>query len=270
MKHIKLLIIICFTLGLMACDSRPNFADLCNSHPKICNEFQEDTWCKAERIKVGMSNYAYISEPNKQAENQFNRLLAYEKYAKCMDFASQIEHIKLKHKQTLRIENAQQAKQKIKEISEQTKNTNHPYLLYYHWSRYIDKDALNRFLKMEGSSALENSRSQFHLATHYIKRDHDKTLDLLFHALELHNVGEEVEQEIFKSISSIFAVKQNAKLTYIWLKVAQLNDPSDKSIKNDMLKSYINGYNLNAEKLNLLAQLTLDKIKTGTFTPPKH
>ena len=36
---------------------------------------------------------------------------------------------------------------------------------------------------MEGSAALETPESQFNLATYYIKRDPDKTLDLLFHAL---------------------------------------------------------------------------------------
>lgn len=268
MKYTNAILMLSLSLGLFACDTGPNFARLCDEHPKICNEFQEDSWCKKERINVGMSNYAYIDDASEI--NQYHQLISYEKYAKCMDFASQIQHIKLKHKQSIRIENGMLARKRIDEISQQTKNAEHPYLLFYHWSRYIDKDALASFLKLEGSAELETPRGQFYLATHYIKRDLDKTLGLLFHALELYEQGDEIEVEIFKSISSIFAKKENAKLTYVWLKIAQLNSPEDESVKVEVLQSYIDGYGLNAVLLDQVAQATINKINLGKFTKPSY
>lgn len=268
MNYTNVILIVSLSLGLLSCDNRPNFAQLCSEHPDICNEFKEDTWCKRERIGVGMSNYAFI---NKESElNQYHRLIAYEKYAKCMDFASQIQHIKLKHKQSIRIENGMLARKRIAEITEKTQNAEHPYLLYFHWSRYVDKAALEKFLKLEGSSLLETPRGQFYLATYYIKRDLDKTLGLLFHALELYKEGDEIESEIFKSISSIFAEKENAKLTYVWLKVAQLNSPEDETIRPETLQSYIDGYGLNAVLLDQVAQATIDKIYLGKFKTPNY
>ena len=268
MKLINIVLSLSLTLGLTACDLKPEFAKLCDDHPEVCQEFKEDSWCKKERVTVGLSHFPSNS---KGADvDKYNQLIAYEEYAKCMDFASQIEHIKLKNKRTVRIENAMLARQRIAEISAQTKNSEHPYLLYFHWSRYIDEQALQKLLQLEGSAAVQTSRAQFYLATHYIKRDLDKTLTLLFHALELHISGEKIENEIFKSISSIFAQKENAKLTYVWLKMAQLNEPTDRGIREDVLQTYIDGYGLNAELLDRVAASTLNKIYLGQFSEPKH
>lgn len=268
MNYSQIIFILSLIFGVVSCDSGPNFAKLCDEHPNICNEFQEDSWCKKERIDVGMINYTFLNENSET--NQYHRLIAYERYAKCMEFASQIQHIKLKHKQSLRLENGMLARKRIEEISQQTKNAKHPYLLYYHWSRYIDNDALDRLLKLEGSAVLESPRGQFYLATYYIKRDINKTLGLLFHALELYKEGDMIENEIFKSLSSIYADKENAKLTYIWLKVAQLNNPKDMTITEKALKSYVNGYKLDEQLLNEVAQSTLAKVSSGQFKKPKY
>ena len=83
---------------LIACDRGPNFAELCEQHNEICQEFETDTWCKRERISVGLAN---ISEKLKASDdNKFQQLIAYENYKSCMAHASKIEHIKLKDKKT--------------------------------------------------------------------------------------------------------------------------------------------------------------------------
>lgn len=266
MKLISLLLTFLFLLS--GCDGRPSFVELCESHSEICNEFTNDTWCRAERTKVGLANYDEKLQPSD--EGKYKQLIAYEHYASCMDHASLIEHIQLKHKKTARINNAIKAKEQIRLISENTSDSNHPHLLYYHWSRYLSDVALSKFLKKEGTKVLENPESQFNLATYYSKRDQDKTLGLLFHALELYQAGDDVNVEIFKSISSIFAEKNENKLAYIWLKVLELYQPNDVAIKDNTLQNYIQFYKLDEKFLNKVANLTLDKIETGSFKAPKY
>jgi hypothetical protein len=257
---------ILFSLLLTACDSGPNFAELCEKNSDICNEFEEDTWCKRERIAVGFANLNHRQKPDDL--QKFDQLIAYENYATCMGHASKIEHIKLKHKKTMRVNNHIKAKKRIKAISTETKNSEHPYLLHYHWSRYLNEAALSKFLAQEGTESLETPFSQYNLATYYAKRDLDKTLQLLFHALELYQENDKVDPEIFKSISTIFTEQKKPKQVYVWLKVLKLHSPEDETVDDNSLRNYIKTYNLKAEGLDNLAIKTLEKIELGTFKAP--
>ena len=249
-----------------ACDKAPSFADLCRDNPQICNEFKEDSWCKKERIDVGFANLAH--QNNSSDIEKFNQLISYENYAQCMNHASKIEHIKFKDKQTMRITNVIKAKQKIKDISKATESSKHPSLLYYHWSRYLNKDALQTFLDLESTNKLETSELQFNLATYYAKRDQSKTLKLLYHALELSKKDDVINTEIFKSIATIFADKKKYTQVYIWSQILATHSPEDESIKHVNLQSYAQTFNLDQEFLDTVALKTLDSIVNGQFKTP--
>jgi len=265
MKLFTLCLALFFLLS--GCDNKPNFAELCESNSDICNEFKEDSWCKRERIMVGFANFEYKLKAS--GLQQYNQLIAYESYEKCMVHASKIEHIKLKHKQTIRVNNAIKAKNRIVEISKETESSEHPHLLYYHWSRYINEESLARFLAKEGSDALENPQSQYNLATYYTKIDPKKTLSLLYRALELYKADEKINPEIFQSISTIFVENKSAKQVYIWLRVLRLYSPENKEVTEQSLNNYLKGYNLNKELLDKVAVSTLDKIEAGMFKSPR-
>lgn len=254
-------------LTLSACEDGHTLKKICGDSSEMCEEFTADSWCKKERKATIFANYEHLLNP--KDKEKFNQLIAYEKYASCMEHAAKIEHIKLKHKQTARVENYVKAKEKIKAISIKTKNSEHPELLYYHWSRYMDNKALAKFLKMEGSAALETPESQFNLATYYAKRDPKKTLSLLFHALELNKPNSEVNPEIFKSITTIFTDKKEYKQAYIWLNILHIYSPEDKDISKDTLAQYSEAYGLNAKFLNDVALSTIEKIEQGQFQSPK-
>lgn len=266
MRYIKFLSLLSLTL-ITACDKGPNFASLCEQNPEICQEFAEDSWCKKERIAVGFANLTQKTEP--KDIHQFNQLIAYESFEKCVSHAAKIEHIKLKEKKTKRINNMMLARERIIEISDATINSEHPRLLYYHWTRYLNKEALEKFLALEGDERLETPESQFELATYYAKRDPNKTLAVLFHSLELIQLEQPINPEVFKSLSSIFADKGENKQAYIWLKVLSLYKPDDENISKDTLTNYIRAYSLDGPFLDRVAIATLEKIKTGTFKAPK-
>ena len=265
MKYYKLISILpIFTL--MACEQGPNFAELCDKHAEICEEFQEDTWCKRERIAVGFANLAHKLAAND--DNKYQQLIAYEGYEKCMAHASKIEHIKLKVKKTIRINNVLKARDKIKEISSITRDSEHPDLLFFHWSRYLNEQSLEKFIALEGTKILERPNRQVNLASYYAKRDPNKTLNLLYHALELSPADSMIDTEIFKSIASIFAEKKEYKQVYIWSKMLRLYAPEDESITDNTLNVYISSHQLNGEFLDRVATSTLDKINSGKFKSP--
>ena len=266
MKNVVMPLVCC--IALFGCDSGPKLADLCEKEPRMCKEFKEDSWCKKERKTTLFAAVALKNSDNDEVKHDL--LIAYERYYKCVKFSSKIEHIKLKQKKTDRVANYVNLQKRIAALSDDTIDSNHPSLLFYHWTRHVNEDALKKFLAMEGSAALETSSAQFNLATHYIKRDTDKTLNLLFHALELHEIGEKINTEIFKSLTTIFLDKKKYKLGYIWLRVLRLYDEESKVVKEKTLYNLSETYELDTEFLDKVAENTLRKIENNSFKSPKH
>jgi hypothetical protein len=261
------LIVSMSCLALFACDKGPKLAETCQQHPQICAEFTEDSWCKRERKQTIFSGAALASQ--KTELHQFNLLIALEGYSQCLSLASKIEHIKLKEKTTRRIDNYVKVLNKIDDLSLQTANGEHPYLLYYHWSHHLDENALAKFLKLEGSALLETPASQLNLATYYTKRDPKKTLSLLFHALELTQSGERVNPETFKSLATIFTYQKKYKQAYIWIKVLDLYAPEEAELSQQTLDNYQRTFALNGDLLDKVATSTLEKIDQGKFIAPR-
>ncbi|KGJ87652.1 DUF2989 domain-containing protein [Colwellia psychrerythraea] len=255
-------------LFISGCGDKVNLTKLCNDNPEICNEFGQDSWCKTERIEVAL-NRIKVKNNNLDGD-KYSLLVAYEGYIKCMSLASQIQHIKLKEKTTLRKNNLLKAKANLSELSDKNVNSKHPHLLYYYWSRESNELALEEFLQLEGSPELENSTAQYHLATYYIKRDNNKTLGLLYRALELHEPGTVISAEVLQTLVTIFTKKRQYKQAYIWLRTYQLSlDKPDKMIENSLI-NYQESAKLNADFLNKVASSTLSKIEAGEFTSPNY
>lgn len=264
----KLLTLIFSLLLLSSCDSSKSLTELCKENSQICQEFGQDSWCKRERINVALARID-LKTINKDAF-KYNLLIAYEDYVDCMGLASQIQHIKLKEKTTMRKNNLFKAKAKLAELSDETLDSSHPHLLYFHWSRELNKDSLAQFLKLEGSAALENSLSQFQLATHYAKKDKNKTLRLLFRALELHQPNEKLIPEVFETLATIFTNKDKPKQAYIWLKIYQLVTTKHEEQVKQQLKQYQSAYSLDGDFLDKVASNTLTNIESGKFKAPTY
>ena len=259
---------IFLTLLLTGCGDKVNLVQLCTDNEEICNEFGQDSWCKSQRIDVALNR---INVKNNNLDTgKYNLLIAYEGYIKCMSLASQIQHIKLKEKTTLRKDNLLKAKALLAQLSEQSANSKHPHLLYYYWSRESNHLALEEFLQLEGSAILENSTAQYHLATYYIKRNTKKTLGLLYHALELHQPGTTLSPEVLQTLATIFTQKKQYKQAYIWLRTYQLLlDRPDEMIETN-LNGYQQAKKLDADFLDEVANTTLAKIEAGQFTSPSY
>ena len=264
---INCLVVFTILLLITGCDGKQNLATLCENHPKICEEFKTDSWCKSERAEVAFNNLA-VNQHNKEIDKYY-LLLSYEDYATCMAHASKIDYIKYKDKRTFRIENLVKATKRIDELNQQTQLSSHPELLYYHWSRNLNENSLTKFLALEGSPALNSTESQFNLATYYSKRDPNKTIKLLYKALELYRDERPLNPEIFKALSTIFEDKRDFDKAYIWSRILYLYQPDDKHLNDDAIFRFKNEYNLDISFLDKVADVTYDKIQGGEFVAPK-
>ncbi|MEM5552671.1 DUF2989 domain-containing protein [Pseudoalteromonas neustonica] len=253
-------------LALTGCEEPLTLAQVCKDTPGLCNDLNKDSHCKEQRADVIMARYYEYKEPTD--ENKYALLKGFEKYDQCVSLAAKIEHIKLKEKTTSRVEGHLTSIKEITRIFQDTKNTNHPGLLYYHWSRNNDQSALTKLLTIEDQpSVTEDAEMQFFLATYYIKFDEEKTIDLLYKTLELNKPDQIPNPEIYTTLVSLFNKHEKFKHAYTFAKIAQLSGITNIDIMSIEHQLTASGKSLNS--LDSLAEQTFESIQTGQFVSPR-
>ena len=164
-------------LGLLTytgCEEPVTIAKVCKETPGFCADLNKDSHCKDESAEVILKRYSEYKEPTD--ENKYQLLKEFETYNQCITLAAKIEHIKLKAKKTSRIDGQLTSIKEMTRLYQDTIDTNHPGLLYYHWSRNNNQGALNKLLAIEDDpSVTQSAEMQFFLASYYIKFDDEKT-----------------------------------------------------------------------------------------------
>ena len=251
---------------LTGCDEPLTFTQVCKETPGLCNDLNiNDSHCKEQRADVIVARYHEYKQPTDK--NKYILLKGFEKYDHCVASAAKIEQIKSKEKTTSRVNGHLTSLKEITRLYQDTKNTNHPGLLYYHWSRKNDQTALTKLLALENDPSVANdAEMQFFLASYYIKFDEEKTIDLLFRTLELNKPNHILNPEIYTTLVSLFYKHEKYKHAYMFAKVAQLSGITNIQISPIAQKLTSEGKELS--DLDTLAQKTYDSIESGQFVPP--
>lgn len=238
--------------------------DICDKHPQMCSDLNPDGWCRAEKAKIINLRYQKLMTPSDKLNYQL--LLGFEDYQKCVTKAAQIEHIKLKEKKSGRVMGIITAQKELKRLAADTKDSMDPHLRYYHWSRFGDEQALQHFLGYMKRGRLETPELQVALATYFVKFDLDKTIKTLYHALELYREDDEIDTEIFKSLTTIYMKKGQFDRAYIWAYVAR--DFKVKDVDLAGIESIVSQSKTKLSTLRTQADNYIDEIEEGRFIAP--
>ncbi|TMP16440.1 DUF2989 domain-containing protein [Pseudoalteromonas sp. S2721] len=255
-------------LALAGCEDPLTLAKVCDETPGFCSDLNKDSHCKEQRAEVIIQRYVEYKSPTD--ENKYQLLKDFEKYDQCVSLAAKIEHIKLKEKTTSRVEGHLTSIKEMTRIFQDTKNTDHPGLLYYHWSRNNDQSALTKLLALEEKQdkrVTEDAEMQFFLASYYVKFDDEKTIDLLYKTLELNQAGETPNPEIYPTLVSLFYKHEKYKHAYTFARVAQLSGYEDVDILP--IEHQLAAAGKSLDSLDDLAQKTFDSIQEGSFVSPR-
>jgi len=251
---------------LPGCDSffALKVKDICDKHPQMCSDLNPDGWCRAEKANIINLRYQKLMAPSDKLNYQL--LLGFEHYHKCVTKAAQIEHIKLKEKKSGRVQGIITAQKQLKSLAADTKDSMDPHLRYYHWSRFGDEQALEHFLGYMKRGRLETPELQVALATYFVKFDLDKTINTLYHALELYREDDEVNTEIFKSLTTIYMKKGQFNHAYIWAYVANDYEVTDVDLAE--IESIVSQSGGKLSRLRKQANNYIDEIEEGRFIAP--
>ncbi|WP_337840105.1 DUF2989 domain-containing protein [Rheinheimera sp.] len=258
----KILVPLSLVLALSACsETELNVRTVCEKDSGLCTDLNEDSHCNNQRRDVILKRFEEKRLPSDN--NKYLLLNAFEKYSKCIELAAGIEHIKLKEKTTSRMQGYLTSLNEIKRLSDETVSSEDPRLLHYHWSRNKSESHLEKFLLAEQQGLTETPELQLALVSYYSKRDINKSIRLLHHALELYPANASVDPEIFASLATIYYKKKNYPASYHWAYLAQQSGAFNVELQE--LKIQLEQAKLNHEQIQLQAEQTLQQLQQGQY-----
>lgn len=253
-------------VGLLAgCEKEVTVAQLCADHPQFCSDLNQDSHCNAQRRDVIFDRVAESKLPSDN--NKYKLLISFEKYSKCVELAAGIEHIKLKEKTTSRVNGFITSLNEIDRLTTETAQSDQPNLLYYHWSRQQSQRHLDKFLLAAQQQQLETPELQLALASYYMKRDVNKTIEILHHALSLYPAGAEIDPEIYTALTTIYYKQRNYPMSYLWALIAE--DAGVERIEFARIKTELDALKIDSTTIEPVMDVTLESIKTGQFKAPQ-
>ena len=262
----KYLVLSMSLVMLSACsEGELTLRAVCEQEPGLCSDLNSDSHCNLQRRDLIMQRFEEKRLPSDK--NKYQLLVDFEKYSKCIELAAGIEHIKLKEKTTTRMIGYMTSLKEIRRLSDETVSSDDPHLLFYHWSRNKSDSHLQRFLQAEQNKQLETPELQMALVSYYSKRDTEKSIQLLHHALELYPPNPKIDPEIYASLTSIFYKKKDYASSYHWAVLAQKSGAFNVELQE--LKIYLEQAKLDHKKIKEAAEHTLAQLQLGQFTPPK-
>lgn len=251
---------------LSGCDalSSTSVAEICEKHPQMCRDLNPDSWCRTEKSHIIRSRYDNLQAPSDNTRYQL--LLDFEAFKDCINRASQIEHVKLREKTSGRVAGLITAESELQRLARDTRDSDDPRLLYYHWSRLGSQSHLQKFLDYQESARLETPELQLALATYYLKKDSELTKRILLHALELTEKGSRINPEILKGLTNIFVREEKYQEAYVWGYVASEFEVNNINLSE--LEALLVQHGMASPKLKKRAQRYYQAIIDGEFKSP--
>ncbi|MBW3163339.1 DUF2989 domain-containing protein [Ferrimonas balearica] len=206
--------------GLSGCDRGPNVRSICEQQPALCNDLNTAGWCRHNRANIIHARHQF--EMTGDASHRFDELVELEGYVDCMNNVSQMvgktsggaleqerSHYFLKGLAAL--EALQQATQKDP----------HPSLSLYHWTRFNDDIALNRFLEAEAQGELEGVRLKRLAGLFFSERDPAKAKRYLLEVVEANPMAARVDSELLMQLGYVLNTLKQSESAFLFTYLGQ-------------------------------------------------
>ncbi|NMH58611.1 DUF2989 domain-containing protein [Alteromonas sp. MYP5] len=236
-------------------------AEICTEHPHLCDDLNSDSWCRSEKAEIVGHRFRY--QQPLTSEQQYNLIMLFEDYKACISKAANIEHIKYREKESDRMKGVITAQRELKRLARATRNDSNPLLSFYHWSRFGDEQALQRFMSAKQEGKLNTPELLIALASIEVKYDLEQTRQTLYRALSLYENDDNIDTEVFPTLVTISLEQEKYAQAYIWSIVAE---EYEAHIEGNDKFSWAQRFNLNTRQLQRVADDIIDALDDGNFS----
>ncbi|HCT2506914.1 TPA: DUF2989 domain-containing protein [Aeromonas dhakensis] len=238
--------------------------NICSNHPELCQDLVDDGWCRYERTDIIRSRFYLKEEGTDRRKYELMRNL--ERYLKCAERSTNIEYKNAREQKSPRVEGMLAAGDQLAQLDAATRNAKDPYLLLWHWTNNTNELARQQFLALEGQPALEEPELQLALGGIYAKREPQKAITLMQHALSLYREGDQVNGRILTSLSTLYMGQKEYGQAYLWGKVSE-SFQNAAEVSASRFSIYHSLSKQQQEGLDSQAAILVEQLKSGTYRP---
>lgn len=238
--------------------------NICSNHPELCQDLVDDGWCRYERTDIIRSRFYLKEEGTDRRKYELMRNL--ERYLKCAERSTNIEYKNAREQKSPRVEGMLAAGDQLAQLDAATRNAKDPYLLLWHWTNNTNEQARQQFLALEGQPALEEPELQLALGGIYAKREPQKAIALMQHALSLYREGDQVNGRILTSLSTLYMGQKEYGQAYLWGKVSE-SFQNAAEVSASRFSLYHSLSKQQQEGLDSQAAILVEQLKSGTYRP---
>ncbi|MFQ2382243.1 DUF2989 domain-containing protein [Aeromonas dhakensis] len=238
--------------------------NICSNHPELCQDLVDDGWCRYERTDIIRSRFYLKEEGTDRRKYELMRNL--ERYLKCAERSTNIEYKRAREQKSPRVEGMLAAGDQLAQLDAATRNAKDPYLLLWHWTNNTNELARQQFLALEGQPALEEPELQLALGGIYAKREPQKAIALMQHALSLYREGDQVNGRILTSLSTLYMGQKEYGQAYLWGKVSE-SFQNAAEVSASRFSLYHSLSKQQQEGLDSQAAILVEQLKSGTYRP---
>ncbi len=262
MDRLKPYLVALPLLLLAGCGEDDRLHKICNNHPKLCEDLADDGTCRYDRTKVIRARY-YLEQTGGDKQ-KYDLMKELEVYLRCIEHSTNIEYKNNKERKSPKVEGMLTAHQQLAQLDLETRSSDNPWLLLWHWTNNTNDVARRKFLALEGSPELEHPELQMALAGLYSRTHPDKAIDLMEHALTLYREGDTVNERLITSLSTLYMGQKRYDMAYLWGQVSESFQGAN-GVNTQRLAIYSPLGKEELAKLDERAQRIVEALKLGTY-----
>ena len=312
--------ILLFTAG---CNDTISLSDACKELGGFCEVIKADSNCRKDRESVIMTAYEIEKINSESADHpslphlRYKQLNNVEAFESCTYLQTFIEYkpaeerfagagklpsgeftpeVKEKmaeytdNKKALKrdkLRTYREIKRYMSILEKSTKKSSDPHLLYWHWSRHQDENAINTLTHLYRQGKIKDYDLLFYIGTDMSRYDAKESKVLFLKSLEsyppeqytsknrvtskklkLNPSGDDdgrLHYDILRGLVQIYFTEENYDAAYVLARVLKLNN--DRSADIDMIIEYMEKHNPSRlSSLDDLADDVDDQLSSGEFT----
>ena len=215
--NIKHSFFMLFALPFLTACEQDRIPDTCHDSPKFCINLHEDSWCRAEREFLIDARQAHTRDADDV--KAYTLMVALQDYQQCLEPLLAMEYTRRKERKEQKLNAIIDAKEHLAQLTEQTQDSDYPYLLLWRWQHQADHQAKARFIALAERADMRQAILQKNLAKFLMARDSEAAEIALQRALALSQHEAELDIDIIAQLIALYVRQQDYQKVWVWSRV---------------------------------------------------
>lgn len=306
--------------ALSGCNDNVTLDEACDGISPLCEKIQADSNCRQNREEVMVTAY-HLQVADRKGKDQamidkmrYDQLMNLEEFAQCSYLQTLIEFVppsqkfanaerhpdgtltsesvekmerykrSIEKRKQAKDENYFYARRYQQSLNNITRDSNSPYLLYYHWSRNQNAEALDALKLHYDAGKIKAYDMLFYLSQAYGHYEPEVAKRMLIASLEVYPVdlytsknppsdkkkyvptlddGERLHYPAMRALVQFYYSEKKYTMSYLYAKLLHLN--KDRSAHIAMIREQL-AKHVDTEQVDEVAETLHDALQDGEFS----